>query len=147
MPISVGQKVIALFPFLNKALKKNIRPALGSIMAPIFFRHHGIFKPHSFQWRRQGLQLLNINATQWCHKLSELLTWSQGLVCTKSRSFILIATAIPLHDLNNYQFFKWLDQTSFLFSKTEPARTKIHTCTCMYLLFFLYGRYTFIMLK
>ena len=51
LPISVGQKLIALFPFLSKAREKYKATALGS-MAPIFFRHQGIFKPHSFQWGR-----------------------------------------------------------------------------------------------
>ena len=78
LPISVGQKVIALFPFLNKALKKNIRLALGSIMAPIFFRHHGIFKPHSFQWGR--MKETRPATVKHCHPmtpLSELLMKSR----------------------------------------------------------------------
>ena len=96
LPISVGQKLIALFPFLNKAREQYKATALGS-MAQFFSditRSLNLTPSNEEGWRRQGLQLFNI-ATQWYHYLN--CSWTQGVVCIKSRSFLLylIATAIP----------------------------------------------------
>ena len=62
LPVSVGQKLIALFPFLNKAREQYKATALGS-MAQFFSditRSLNLTPSNEEGWRRQGLQLFNI---------------------------------------------------------------------------------------